>query len=95
MFVKGSELVDNIREALGPHGSELNSNTPSMLVESIQSRRVTGRHSFRSAVPAGLDPIAHFEVVCLSDSPLDTTPEVPHYMGFYLQTLKEKGERHP
>ena len=62
-----------------------------MLVEALQIRKATGRHTVLSAVPAGLPPLDHFREGCQVASPLDSDPEVPHDIEFCLQKIKELG----
>ena len=81
----------DLGSSIGPHNSELYAGTSSMLVESIQARKAAGRHTHLSAVPAGLDPITHFNVGCSAVSPLDAEPEIAHDLEFCLQKLKELG----
>ena len=64
-----------------------------MLVEALQIRKVTGRHTVLSAVPAGLSPLDHFREGCYVGSPLESVTEVPHDIEFCLQKLKELGPR--
>ena len=63
----------------------------SMLVEALQIRKATGRHTLLSAVPAGLPPLAHFSEGCRAPSTPDSDPDVPHDIEFCLQKLKELG----
>ena len=90
-FINFIGLPHNIKDCVGPHEFELNANTPSMLVETLQSRRATGRHTLLSAVPAGLGPIEHFMEGLAAASPLDCEPQVPHDIEFCLQKIKELG----
>ena len=90
-FIKFVGLPNSLNICLGPDESELNANTPSMLVESLQGRRATGRHTILSAVPAGLTPLEHFREGLSAASPLDSEPQVPHDIEFALQKLKELG----
>ena len=62
---------------IGPDAAELYANGASFLLDSMQTRKSAGRASPVAAVPAGLEPEAHYEAGLRASSPLATEPEVP------------------
>ena len=72
-------------EAIGPDQAELYANSASYLLDSMQTRKSAGRAAPVCAVPAGLEPQAHYFAGLQAKSPLSVAPQVPSDLEWAIQ----------
>ena len=76
-----------------PYRAEMFSQQDRFLSAKLQDRKSSGRNTAIHAVPAGLDPLEHFEQGCLARSPLECSSAVPADLDFCVDMLVEYGPR--